>query len=113
MAEHAATLPDGPLMSTYAAPTVEFVHGRGSELFDAEGRRYLDFLGGLAVTSLGHSHPQVADALGRQARKLLHVSNLFANEHNGPLWLPRSTGSWAGAAGSSSPTPAPRPTKLR
>jgi len=85
MPEHAATLPDGPLMSTYASPTVEFVHGRGSELYDVEGRRYLDFLGGLAVTSLGHAHPQVADALGRQARKLLHVSNLFANEHNGPL----------------------------
>jgi predicted acetylornithine/succinylornithine family transaminase len=72
-------------MPTYAAPGVTFVHGRGSELFDASGRRYLDFLGGLAVTSLGHAHPRVADTLGRQGRKLLHVSNLFANEHQGPL----------------------------
>ena len=68
------------LMSTYAAPPVTFVRGRGTELWDDEGRRYLDFLCGLAVTSLGHSHPAVAAALAEQADTLLHVSNLFANE---------------------------------
>jgi acetylornithine/N-succinyldiaminopimelate aminotransferase len=67
-------------MPTYAAPPVTFVRGRGTELWDSEGRRYLDFLCGLAVTSLGHAHPAVADALDRQARTLLHVSNLFAND---------------------------------
>ncbi|MCI3949555.1 MAG: argD [Acidimicrobiales bacterium] len=66
-------------MPTYPPPPVTFVRGRGSELWDDEGRRYLDFLGGLAVTALGHAHPAVADALDEQARTLLHVSNLFGN----------------------------------
>jgi acetylornithine/N-succinyldiaminopimelate aminotransferase len=65
------------LMNTYARLPVTFVSGRGSELWDVEGKRYLDFLGGLAVTSLGHSHPVVAEAIAVQARTLQHVSNLF------------------------------------
>ena len=65
------------LMPTYPAPPVTFVRGEGSYLFDEAGRRYLDFLSGLAVTSLGHAHPAVADAVCEQARTLLHVSNLF------------------------------------
>jgi len=67
------------LMHTYADPPATFVRGRGTELWDTEGRRYLDFLSGLSVTSLGHAHPAVADALDEQARTLLHVSNLFGN----------------------------------
>lgn len=70
----------GPLMSTYPVPAVTFVRGSGTELWDAQGRRYLDFLGGLAVVALGHAHPEVADAVAKQARTLLHVSNLFGNE---------------------------------
>jgi acetylornithine/N-succinyldiaminopimelate aminotransferase len=65
------------LMNTYPPQPVTFVRGQGSELWDADGKRYLDFLCGLAVTSLGHSHPAVADALAEQAKTLLHVSNLF------------------------------------
>ncbi len=72
-----------PLMPTYGPPQVQFVRGVGSLLWDAEGNEYLDFLSGLAVTSLGHSHPVVADALAEQARTLLHVSNLFGTE---PGW---------------------------
>jgi predicted acetylornithine/succinylornithine family transaminase len=67
------------LMHTYADPPVTFVRGEGSELWDTDGKRYLDFLSGLAVTALGHAHPVVADALTEQARTLLHVSNLFGN----------------------------------
>jgi predicted acetylornithine/succinylornithine family transaminase len=67
-------------MPTYPPQPVTFVRGAGTELWDDEGRRYLDFLCGLAVTGLGHSHPAVADALDAQARTLLHVSNLFATE---------------------------------
>ena len=74
-----------PLMPTYGAPEVMFVRGDGVRLWDRQGREYLDFLSGLAVTSLGHSHPAVAQALADQSRRLLHVSNLFATEHNGPL----------------------------
>src|ERR1700730_13368277 len=67
------------LMPTYAPPPVTFVRGRGTELFDDDGTRYLDFLCGLAVTSLGHAHPVVGAALCEQAGTLLHVSNLFGN----------------------------------
>jgi acetylornithine/succinyldiaminopimelate/putrescine aminotransferase len=68
-----------PFMPVFARPKVVFERGRGTELWDVDGRRYLDFLGGLAVTSLGHAHPAVTAALTDQAATLLHVSNLFAN----------------------------------
>jgi acetylornithine/N-succinyldiaminopimelate aminotransferase len=73
-------LPDWPLMPNYARPEVTFVRGQGTELWDDQGRRYLDFLSGIAVCSLGHAHPRVAEAICRQAQTLLHVSNLFGNE---------------------------------
>ena len=71
-----------PLMPTYGPPPVMFVKGEGPYLWDREGKKYLDFLSGLAVTSLGHAHPAVAEALASQAQRLLHVSNLYATEHN-------------------------------
>jgi acetylornithine/N-succinyldiaminopimelate aminotransferase len=74
------TAPSSPLMATYPPPPVTFVRGEGSYLVDTDGRRYLDCLSGLAVTSLGHAHPAVADALATQASTLLHVSNLFGTE---------------------------------
>lgn len=74
-----------PLMPTYRAPEVTFVRGEGSWLWDREGRRYLDLLAGIAVCSLGHAHPEVAEAISQQASRLLHTSNLFATEHAGPL----------------------------
>ena len=60
-----------------------FARGKGTELWDTDGKRYLDFLCGLAVTSLGHSHPVITDTVARQADTLLHVSNLFANPNAG------------------------------
>jgi acetylornithine/N-succinyldiaminopimelate aminotransferase len=71
---------DWRIMTTYAPPPVTFVRGQGTHLWDDNGKEYLDFLCGLAVTSLGHSHPVVADAIAEQARTLLHVSNLFGTE---------------------------------
>jgi acetylornithine/N-succinyldiaminopimelate aminotransferase len=68
-----------PLMPTYKPATVTFVRGAGDFLYDEEGREYLDFLSGLAVTSLGHCHPVVSEAIADQARTLVHVSNLFNN----------------------------------
>jgi acetylornithine/N-succinyldiaminopimelate aminotransferase len=65
------------LMSTYADPPVTFVRGSGAELWDTDGKRYLDFLCGIAVTSIGHAHPEVAAALYEQAQILVHTSNLF------------------------------------
>ena len=84
---------------------------RAACLWDDAGREYLDFLCGLAVTSLGHAHPAVADAVCAQARTLLHVSNLFGTEPAAPRWRPPSTASSTPArAGSSSATAGPRPT---
>jgi predicted acetylornithine/succinylornithine family transaminase len=72
-----------PLMPTYGPPAMQLVRGEGTWVWDREGNRYLDLLAGIAVTSLGHSHPGVADAIAAQARTLLHVSNLFGTE---PGW---------------------------
>ncbi len=69
-----------PLMPTYPEQPVTFVRGLGTELWDDTGKRYLDFLCGLAVTSLGHANPDVAEAIADQARTLLHVSNLFGTQ---------------------------------
>ncbi len=69
------------VMQTYGRAPVTFVRGEGTMLYDDTGREYLDFLSGLAVTSLGHAHPEVAEAIATQASKLLHVSNLYYNEH--------------------------------
>jgi acetylornithine/N-succinyldiaminopimelate aminotransferase len=74
-----------PLMPTYAPPSLQLVRGEGAWLWDRDGNRYLDLLSGLAVTSLGHSHPAVAEALHDQARTLLHVSNLFGTEPGGQV----------------------------
>ncbi len=76
-----------PIMPTYGPPSVTFVRGEGSELWDIEGKRYIDWLAGIAVCSLGHSNPSVAEAITAQATKLLHVSNLFATEHQAPISL--------------------------
>jgi predicted acetylornithine/succinylornithine family transaminase len=56
---------------------VTFVRGEGCWLYDADGERYLDFLAGVAVCALGHSHPALTEAIAAQSRQLLHVSNLF------------------------------------
>jgi acetylornithine/N-succinyldiaminopimelate aminotransferase len=66
-----------PLMPTYAPSDVTFVRGEGSWLYDTDGKAYLDFLNGLAVTSLGHAHPAVAAAVCEAATTLLHTSNLY------------------------------------
>ena len=68
------------VLPTYGRAPVAFVRGEGVHLWDTEGRQYLDFLCGLAVTSLGHAHPVVAQAVAEQARTLVHVSNLFLTE---------------------------------
>ncbi len=68
-----------PFMPVFGAPAVSMERGIGTELWDTDGKRYLDFLSGIAVVSLGHANPVIADAISRQASKLLHVSNFFTN----------------------------------
>jgi acetylornithine/N-succinyldiaminopimelate aminotransferase len=69
-----------PFMPVFGAPTVMFVRGSGTELWDSDGKRYLDFLGGLAVIALGHSNPRITEVIADQAATLMHVSNLFATD---------------------------------
>ena len=66
-----------PLMPTYARADLAFERGEGAWLIGTDGRRYLDFAGGVAVNALGHAHPRLVDAINEQAAKVWHVSNLF------------------------------------
>jgi acetylornithine/N-succinyldiaminopimelate aminotransferase len=68
------------LMCTYKRAPVEFVRGEGALLWDAGGKEYLDFLGGISVCSVGHCHPEVVEAVREQAGRLMHTSNLFYTE---------------------------------
>ena len=68
-----------PFMPVFGAPAISIERGSGTEVWDTEGNRYLDFLSGIAVVSLGHANPVIADAICRQANTLLHVSNFFTN----------------------------------
>ena len=67
------------LIENYARLPVSFVRGEGVYLYDESGKEYLDFLSGIAVCSLGHSHPKLTQAICDQAGRLIHVSNLFIN----------------------------------
>ncbi|WP_327140778.1 acetylornithine transaminase [Nocardia sp. NBC_01327] len=68
------------LMNNYGTPKIALVRGAGAVVYDADGKRYLDFLGGIAVNSLGHAHPAILEAVTNQLGTLGHVSNLYASE---------------------------------
>lgn len=68
------------MMDNYGTPPLALVRGEGSTVWDADGRAYTDLTGGIAVNALGHAHPAVVGAVGRQAGRLGHVSNLFVSE---------------------------------
>jgi predicted acetylornithine/succinylornithine family transaminase len=68
------------VVGTYARNPVEFVRGSGTKLWDSDGNEYLDFLGGISVVQIGHSHPRWVDAVSDQAARLAHVGNLFYTE---------------------------------
>jgi predicted acetylornithine/succinylornithine family transaminase len=84
------------VMQTYGRLPVAFVRGKGTKLWDADDREYLDFLGGLAVTSIGHAHSAVAKAIADQARTLMHTSNLYYNDQQ-PLLAEKLNGLLGGA----------------
>ncbi|MEM5817108.1 MAG: aspartate aminotransferase family protein, partial [Desulfitobacterium hafniense] len=68
------------VMNTYGRLPMAIVKGKGTTVWDIEGKQYLDFVTGLAVSSLGHSHPAVVEAIQKQAEEILHTSNLY--------WIP-------------------------
>ncbi len=70
------------LYANYKPAPIVFARGRGCELFDVEGRRYLDLCAGVAVCSVGHAHPSLVKTIAEQAARVMHVSNYFYNEQN-------------------------------
>jgi acetylornithine/N-succinyldiaminopimelate aminotransferase len=71
---------DDVMMRNYGTPPIALVRGAGARVWDAEGRSYLDLVGGIAVSSLGHAHPAIVDAVTRQVSTLAHTSNLAMHE---------------------------------
>ena len=67
------------LQDNYGVPSISLVKGKGSEVFDVEGKKYLDLLGGIATNVLGHAHPAIVKAVSRQVGTLGHVSNFYAH----------------------------------
>ncbi len=71
---------ESSVMNTFGTPKLLLKRGEGAHVWDADGREYIDFLGGIAVNSLGHAHPAILDAVTSQLQTLGHVSNFFASE---------------------------------
>jgi acetylornithine/N-succinyldiaminopimelate aminotransferase len=71
---------EAALMPNYGVPPVAISRGQGSRVWDVDGREYLDMIAGIAVSSLGHAHPALVDAVSRQVAQVAHTSNLFLHE---------------------------------
>ncbi|HTQ59684.1 MAG TPA: aspartate aminotransferase family protein [Candidatus Solibacter sp.] len=82
------------LLPTYKRLPIVFTHGRGCYVFDSRGKKYLDFLGGIAVNALGHAHPRIVKVIRRESTRAIHLSNLFHNSFQGPL--ARKLAHWSG-----------------
>jgi acetylornithine/N-succinyldiaminopimelate aminotransferase len=73
------------LIPTYQRPPIVLVRGQGCYVYDHRGRKYLDFLAGIAVNALGHAHPRLLRVIQRESKRAIHMSNLFHNMYQGPL----------------------------
>ena len=82
------------LLPTYKRQPVVMTHGRGAYVFDSTGKKYLDFLGGIAVNALGHAHPRIVKVIRREAGRAIHLSNLYHHAYQGPL--ARKLAGWSG-----------------
>jgi len=80
MSQHLMNTADKVMAKTYKRFPIVITKGKGCNLWDAEGKKYIDFVSGIAVCNLGHAHPRVSEALSKQADILLHVSNLYYTE---------------------------------
>lgn len=76
---------DDYVVPTYGRYNVVLVRGRGSRVWDEAGKEYLDFGAGIAVSTLGHAHPRMIEAIDHQARELIHTSNLYYTRPQGEL----------------------------
>jgi acetylornithine/N-succinyldiaminopimelate aminotransferase len=82
------------LLPTYQRQPFLLELGRGCYVYDADGKKYLDFLGGIAVNALGHAHPKIVKVIRREAGRAIHFSNLYDNAYQGPL--ARKLAEWSG-----------------
>lgn len=71
---------DAVMARNYGTPSLSLIRGEGCRVWDADGRDYLDLVAGIAVSSLGHAHPAIVDAVSAQVRRIAHTSNLYLNE---------------------------------
>lgn len=76
---------ESAVQATYGTPSISLLRGKGIEVWDVDGKKYLDLLGGIATNLLGHSNPKVSTAIAKQAKELSHVSNFYS--HNQVLEL--------------------------
>jgi acetylornithine/N-succinyldiaminopimelate aminotransferase len=82
------------LLPTYKRQPIVMSHGHGAYVYDSTGKKYLDFLGGIAVNALGHAHPRIVKVIRREAARAIHLSNLYHHEFQGPL--ARKLTEWSG-----------------
>jgi acetylornithine aminotransferase/acetylornithine/N-succinyldiaminopimelate aminotransferase len=82
------------LLPTYKRLPIVMTHGRGAYVFDSTGKKYLDFLSGIAVNALGHAHPCIVKVIRREAARAIHLSNLYHHAFQGPL--ARKLAEWSG-----------------
>ena len=73
------------LLQNYARYPIVLSRGKGPYVWDTSGKKYLDFISGIGVNALGHGHPVITRAIADQARKIIHTSNLYYHEYQGPL----------------------------
>src|SRR6266481_9723194 len=73
------------LLQNYARYPLALRRGKGAYLYDLSGKRYLDFIAGIGVNALGHAHPRIVKVIRQQAASLIHCSNLYYHEYQGPL----------------------------
>ena len=103
----------GAVMNTFGPPKLVLARGEGAHVWDADGKEYVDLLGGIAVNALGHAHPALVAAVTEQLTTLGHVSNFFTSAPQVELAERLLVARRPPTDGSSSPTPAPRPTRRR
>lgn len=71
---------EASMQANYGTPSISLIKGKGIEVWDIDGKRYLDFLGGIATNLLGHNHPKVSASIAKQASELSHISNFYSHE---------------------------------
>src|SRR2546428_3151328 len=73
------------VLQNYARYPLVLARGKGCYVYDLEGRRYLDFIAGIGVNALGHAHPRITKVIREQAGLIIHSSNLYFHQYQGPL----------------------------